>query len=44
MTASRVERKLAAILAAEVVGYSRLVGTDVAVMIARLKTPREDSS
>ena len=35
-----VERRLAAILAADVVGYSRLVGEDEAGTIARLKTLR----
>jgi adenylate cyclase len=38
----RVERKLAAILAADVVGYSRLVGADEAGTIARLKTLRKE--
>jgi hypothetical protein len=40
--APRVERKLAAILAADVVGYSRLVGADEAGTIARLKTVRKE--
>jgi TolB-like protein/class 3 adenylate cyclase len=40
--ASRTERKLAAILAADVVGYSRLVGDDEAGTIARLRTLRKD--
>jgi adenylate cyclase len=40
--APRIERKLAAILAAEVVGYSRLVGADEAGTIARLKTLRKE--
>jgi len=39
--APRTERKLAAILAADVVGYSRLVGYDEAGTIARLKALRE---
>ena len=38
--APRAQRKLAAILAADVVGYSRLVGTDEAGTIARLKALR----
>ena len=33
--AARTDRKLAAILAADVVGYSRLVGNDEAGTIAR---------
>ena len=40
--APRVERKLAAILAADVVGYSRLVGADEAGTIARLKALRKE--
>jgi adenylate cyclase len=40
--APRTERKLAAILAADVVGYSRLVGDDEAGTIARLKTLRKE--
>jgi TolB-like protein/class 3 adenylate cyclase/tetratricopeptide (TPR) repeat protein len=40
--APRVERKLAAILAADVVGYSRLVGVDEAGTIARLKALRKE--
>jgi class 3 adenylate cyclase len=36
----RVERKLAAILAADVAGYSRLVGTDEEGTIARLSSHR----
>jgi adenylate cyclase len=39
--APRTERKLAAILAADVVGYSRLVGDDEAGTIARLKALRQ---
>ena len=38
----RVERRLAAILAADVVGYSRLVGADEAGTIARLKALRKE--
>ena len=40
--APRVERKLAAILAADVVGYSRLVGADETGTIARLKALRKE--
>jgi class 3 adenylate cyclase len=40
--APRVERKLAAVLAADVVGYSRLVGADEAGTIARLKALRKE--
>jgi class 3 adenylate cyclase len=40
--AQRVKRKLAAILAAAVVGYSRLVGADEAGTIARLKALRKE--
>jgi TolB-like protein/class 3 adenylate cyclase/tetratricopeptide (TPR) repeat protein len=40
--APRVERKLAAILAADVVGYSRLVGADEAGTIARLRALRKE--
>ena len=40
--APRVERRLAAILAADVVGYSRLVGDDEAGTIARLKALRKE--
>jgi adenylate cyclase len=40
--APRTERKLAAILAADVVGYSRLVGDDETGTIARLKALRKD--
>jgi class 3 adenylate cyclase len=40
--APRVERKLAAILAADVVGYSRLVGADEAGTIARLRAVRKE--
>jgi adenylate cyclase len=39
---ARVERKLAAILPADVVGYSRLVGADEAGTIARLKALRKE--
>ena len=40
--AERVERRLAAILAADVVGYSRLMGADEAGTHARLKALRQD--
>ena len=40
MAEERVRRRLAAILAADVVGYSRLVGVDEAGTIARLRTLR----
>ncbi len=39
MAAARVERRLAAILAADVVGYSRLMEADEAGTFARLKEP-----
>jgi adenylate cyclase len=38
----RVERRLAAILAADVVGYSRLMGQDEAGTLARLQTLRRE--
>ncbi|MEE8507044.1 MAG: adenylate/guanylate cyclase domain-containing protein, partial [Kiloniellales bacterium] len=40
--AERVSRRLAAILAADVVGYSRLMGVDEAGTLARLKALRKD--
>jgi class 3 adenylate cyclase len=40
--ATRTDRKLAAILAADVVGYSRLVGNDEAGTIARVKALRKE--
>src|ERR671919_612592 len=40
--APRIERKLAAILAADVVGYSRLVSADEAGTIARLRALRKE--
>ena len=40
MEAPNVERRLAAILAADVVGYSRLMEVDEAGTLARLKTVR----
>ena len=41
MTDSRVERRLAAVLAADVAGYSRLMGADEEGTLARLKTLRK---
>jgi TolB-like protein/class 3 adenylate cyclase len=41
LTAERVERRLAAVLAADVAGYSRLMGTDEEGTLARLKTVRK---
>src|SRR4051812_30551706 len=40
LTEGRVERRLAAILAADVAGYSRLMGQDEAGTLARLRTHR----
>ena len=40
--APRAQRKLAAILAADVVGYSRLVGADEAGTLARVKAHRKE--
>jgi adenylate cyclase len=42
MSGERVERRLAAILAADVAGYSRLMGLDEAGTLARLKALRRD--
>ena len=42
MSQDHVQRKLAAILAADVVGYSRMVGSDEVGTIARLKALRAD--
>ena len=42
MASEHAERRLAAILAADVVGYSRLVGMDEEGTIAHLKTLREE--
>ncbi len=42
MSAERVERRLAAILAADVAGYSRLMGLDEAGTLARLNALRRD--
>ncbi len=43
MAEERVERRLAAILAADVVGYSRLIRADEEGTLARLKALREDT-
>ena len=42
MAEERVQRRLAAILAADVVGYSRLMDVDEAGTLAQLKTVRSD--
>ena len=42
MTAERVERRPAAVLAADVAGYSRLMGTDEEGTLARLKALRKN--
>ncbi len=42
MAEQRVQRRLAAILAADVVGYSRLMRADEAGTLAQLKTLREE--
>jgi adenylate cyclase len=42
LSGERVERRLAAILAADVVGYSRLMGIDEAGTLARLRTHRRE--
>src|SRR6266851_1853338 len=42
LATKRVERKLAAILAADVVGYSRLMGADEEGTLARLKVHRRE--
>ena len=42
MSEERVQRRLAAILAADVVGYSRLMGEDEEGTLARLKALRQD--
>jgi adenylate cyclase len=42
LSGERVERRLAAILAADVVGYSRLMGQDEAGTLARLRTHRRE--
>jgi adenylate cyclase len=42
LSGERVERRLAAILAADVAGYSRLMGQDEAGTLARLKALRRE--
>ena len=42
LTGERVERRLAAVLAADVAGYSRLMGADEEGTLARLKAVRRD--
>ncbi len=42
MAEERVQRRLAAILAADMVGYSRLIGADEEGTIARQKTHRAE--
>ncbi|MGY2843036.1 adenylate cyclase [Bradyrhizobium sp. USDA 4518] len=42
MAPERVERRLAAVLAADVAGYSRLMGTDEEGTLARLKAARKN--
>ena len=42
MATERVERKLAAILVADIAGYSRLMGADEEGTLARLKTHRRE--
>ena len=42
MTGERVQRRLAAIVAADVVGYSRLMGQDEAGTLAQLKALRDE--
>jgi adenylate cyclase len=42
LTTAQVERRLAAILAADVAGYSRLMGTDEEGTLARLKAHRRE--
>jgi len=42
MSEQRVERRLAAILAADVVGYSRLVGVDEVGTLERLRVLRRE--
>ncbi|HZH26706.1 MAG TPA: adenylate/guanylate cyclase domain-containing protein, partial [Azospirillaceae bacterium] len=42
MAAPRVDRRLAAVLAADVVGYSRLMGRDEQGTLERLKAHRKE--
>jgi len=41
MAVERIERRLAAVLAADVAGYSRLMGADEEGTLARLKATRK---
>src|SRR3982750_3985731 len=41
LTSERVERRLAAVLAADVAGYSRMMGADEEGTLARLKAARK---
>jgi hypothetical protein len=43
MAVARIERRLAAILAADIVGYSRLVEQDEAAMLAAIKALRAEA-
>ena len=42
MAEERLQRRLAAVLAADVVGYSRLMGIDETGTLARLQATRHD--
>lgn len=42
MTSGRVERRLAAVLAADIAGYSRLMGTDELGTLEALKAVRRE--
>jgi len=42
MAEERLQRRLAAIMSADVVGYSRLMGTDEAGTLSRLNTLRRE--
>ena len=42
MTAARAERRLAAIMATDIVGYSRLIDTDEAATLAAIKALRAE--
>jgi len=42
MAVDRVQRKMAAVLAADVVGYSRLMGVDEAATLSALKRHRQE--
>ena len=42
MAGERIQRRLAAILSADVVGYSRLMGTDEVGTLSRLKALRRE--